>query len=156
MKRISDGIFTTSNFNYDDIVAIRIENGEFYFLGWMEDAETYKIQMMQDYTMGKLDRDAVLCGSIYNAVTTCDGYGQNVFYGWIVDNDGIVIQKKDQAYGSAYARFLSFIREYERNGVFDNDDHDIFYLTSEEFQDIADVLRDGDYVFVMEDGLSYK
>lgn len=70
---------------------IRIENGEFYFLGWMENGERYKIQMLQDYTKGKLDLDDVLCGSIYNAVTTCDGYGQNVFYAWILDGEGFVI-----------------------------------------------------------------
>lgn len=95
MKRISDETFKNSNFNYDDIVSIRIENGEFYFLGWMENGERYKIQMLQDYTKGKLDFDDVLCGSIYNAVTTCDGYGQNVFYAWILDGEGFVILEQD-------------------------------------------------------------
>ena len=75
---ICDETFINSGFDYDDIVAIRIENGEFYFLGWMEDAEHYKIQMMTDYTFGKLMRDSVSCGSLYSAITECDGYDQHV------------------------------------------------------------------------------
>ena len=42
IKRISDETFKNSNFNYDDIVSIRIENGEFYFLGWMENGDGIK------------------------------------------------------------------------------------------------------------------
>lgn len=154
MNRICDGTFLDSGFDYDDIVAIRIENGEFYFLGWMEDAEHYKIQMMTDYHLGKLERDSVLCSSLYNAVTECDGYEQHVFYAWIVDDDGNVIQKQEQSYKNAYERFLSFVKSYERNGISDADDHDIFCVTTEEFQGIADALRDGDYIFVMEDGIN--
>ena len=154
MNRICDETFINSGFDYDDIVAIRIENGEFYFLGWMEDAEHYKIQMMTDYTFGKLIRDSVSCGSLYSAITECDGYDQHVFYAWIVDDDGNVIQEQEQAYKNVYERFLSFVRNYERNGVSDSDDHDIFCMTTEEFQGIADALRDGDYIFVMEDGIN--
>lgn len=77
MNRICDETFINSGFDYDDIVAIRIENGEFYFLGWMEDADHYKIQMMTDYTFGKLMRDSISCGSLYSAITECDGYDQH-------------------------------------------------------------------------------
>ena len=71
-----------------------------------------------------------------------------------VDDDGNVIQEQEQTYKNVYERFLSFVRNYERNGVSDADDHDIFCMTTEEFQGIADALRDGDYIFVMEDGVN--
>lgn len=51
---------------------------------------------------------------------------------------------------------ISFVRNYERNGVSDADGHDIFCMTTEEFHGIANALRDGDYVFVIEDGISYE
>ena len=110
--------------------------------------------MMTDYTFGKLMRDSVSCGSLYSAITECDGYDQHVFYAWIVDDDGNVIQEQEQTYKNVYERFLSFVRNYERNGVSDSDDHNIFCMTTEEFQGIADALRDGDYVFVVEDGIN--
>lgn len=46
MKRIIDELFVTEEnrgYSLDDIIAIRIQNGEFYFLGWMENAERYSI-----------------------------------------------------------------------------------------------------------------
>ena len=47
MKRISDELFVTGEnrtYSLDDVIAIRIQDGEFYFLGWMENAECYSIQ----------------------------------------------------------------------------------------------------------------
>ena len=44
MKRISDELFVTGEnrtYSLDDVIAIRIQDGEFYFLGWMENAERY-------------------------------------------------------------------------------------------------------------------
>lgn len=153
MKRISDELFITEHFDLDNIIAIRIENGEFYFLGWMENAEHYSIQMMSNYHSAKLDRDLVLGDSLYNAITTSEGYDQHVFYAWIMDDHGKLVQKGDLEYDSPYARFLSFIRNYERNGISDQNDHDIFCISKEEFRQVMDALRDGDYVFVIDGGL---
>lgn len=44
MNRISDELFVTGEnrtYSLDDVIAIRIQDGEFYFLGWMENAERY-------------------------------------------------------------------------------------------------------------------
>ena len=49
-----------------------------------------------------------------------------------------------------YREFLSYVRSYERNGIRDKDDHDIFCVTESELYALADALRDGDYVFVIE------
>ena len=39
MIRLSDAVFISSEPDCDSVIAIRIKNGEYYFLGWMEDAE---------------------------------------------------------------------------------------------------------------------
>ena len=65
---------------------------------------------------------------------------KNVFYAWILDGEGFVILEQDLEYGNAYARFLSFVRNYERNGVSDADDHDIFCMTTEEVHGIANAF----------------
>ena len=45
MIRIGDGNFIQNEPYMDTVVAIRIEKGEYYFLGWMEEAENYNIQI---------------------------------------------------------------------------------------------------------------
>ena len=42
MIRLSDALFISSEPDYDTVIAIRIKNGEYYFLGWMENTEGYK------------------------------------------------------------------------------------------------------------------
>ena len=45
MIRLSDALFISSEPDCDSVIAIRIKNGEYYFLGWMEDAENYNYVM---------------------------------------------------------------------------------------------------------------
>ena len=45
MLRMSDDAFVNDRPNKDTVVAIRIHNGEYYFLGWMEDSENYDMQI---------------------------------------------------------------------------------------------------------------
>ena len=68
--------------------------------------------------------------------TSCDGY-----------NDAYLLAKSE----NPYSDFLSNIKCYERNAMSDADDHDIFSLTMDEIYSISDALRDGDYVFVIDD-----
>ena len=135
MRRMSDGTFITKQPDMDDIYAIRIENGEYYFLGWMEDAEGYNIQIAQQPKNCLLERDCFSdTNSLYNTITASAGY-----------------QKIDLiSSANPYQEFLSHVRNYERNGIRDEDDHDIFVLAEEELYAIIDALRDGDYVFVIE------
>ena len=44
MQRLSDDTFKFMKYNTDNIIGIRIKDGEFYFLAWMENAEHYRIQ----------------------------------------------------------------------------------------------------------------
>ena len=67
-----------------------------------------------------------------------------------MDDKGNLLNKDDYEYRNPYEKFLSCINPYQRNGKSDPDDHDIFLMTQKEFGDCIDALRDGDYVFVIE------
>ena len=55
MIRLSDAVFISSEPDCDSVIAIRIKNGEYYFLGWMEDAENY------NYVMAKHPEENHIC-----------------------------------------------------------------------------------------------
>lgn len=135
MRRMSDGTFIAEQPDMDDIYAIRIENGKYYFLGWMENAETYNIQIANHPKNCLLDE---LCfwnkSCLYDSITGCNGY-----------NDVSLIKSKNP-----YKDFLSYLKSFERNGSSEEDDHEIFLVSEEELLMISDALRDGDYVFVIE------
>ena len=57
MIRLSDALFISSEPDYDTVIAIRIKNGEYYFLGWMENAEDYKYVIAKHPEENLLDRD---------------------------------------------------------------------------------------------------
>ena len=151
MKRISDELFITEEnrgYSLDDIKAIRTQNSEFYFLGWMENAERYSIQWVK--LNSKIERDLLIASDdVYDAITSCKDYNK-VENDWLMDDKGNLLTKDDHEYRNPYEKFLSCINPYQRNGKSDSDDHDIFLMTQKEFGDCIDALRDGDYVFVIE------
>lgn len=150
MERLNDEQFINTGYDMDDVIAIRIKNGEFYFIGWMENAEKYKIQMMPCVDKALLERDLIMSEELYMAITTVPGYDRmDIVYE--VDDAGNPIKEEDKKYTNAFDRFLSFVKNYERNGVSDNEDHDIFVTNCKELSMICDALRDGDYVFIVED-----
>ena len=155
MKRLSDEAFVgMQKGSYDKIIAIRIEDGDFYFLGWMEDAENYAIQIPVNSYSCMLDRDAVVgCGDIISAIESCDGYN-NILYDWEMDSSGNVLHGANEKYLNAYDCFLSYVNCYEKDGLSDPDDHDIFCLNADEFNNIIDALRNGDYIFVLDDQIA--
>ena len=57
MLRMSDDYFVVKEPKKDSVIAVRIKNGEFYFLGWMEDAETYDMQIALHPDKNQLDED---------------------------------------------------------------------------------------------------
>lgn len=137
MIRLSDALFISSEPDYDTVIAIRIKNGEYYFLGWMENAEGYKYVIAKHPEENLLDRDCFSdANSLYCNIISCDGY-----------NDAYLLAKNE----NPYSDFLSNIKCYERNAMSDADDHDIFSLTMDEIYSISDALGDGDYVFVIDD-----
>ena len=134
MLRMSDDAFVNKAPSKDTIVAIRIQNGEYYFLGWMEDSENYDMQISNHPERNLLSRGCFWDRKVlYEEITSCDGY-----------NDVTSIKDSEP-----YRKFLSYIRNYERNGKSDENDHDIFQFSEGELLAICDALKDGDYVFVI-------
>lgn len=134
MLRMSDDAFVNDRPNKDTVVAIRIYNGEYYFLGWMEDSENYDMQIANHPEQNLLSRDCFWSRrNLIEEITSCDGY-----------NDVTSIKDSEP-----YRKFLSYIRNYEKNGKSDENDHDIFQFSEGELLAICDALKDGDYVFVI-------
>lgn len=135
MRRMSDGTFIAGQPDMDGIYAIRIKNGEFYIVGWMDVAAIYNMQIVTNPEDCLLDRDCFSdIDSLNLSIVTA-----------INDTEIDTINSS-----SPYQEFLSHVRNYERNGICGEDDHDIFLVTEKELYAIADALRDGDYVFVIE------
>lgn len=135
MRRMSDGTFIAEQPDMDGIYAIRIKNGEFYIVGWMDVAAIYNMQIVTNPEDCLLDRDCFSdIDSLNLSIVTA-----------INDTEIDTINSS-----SPYQEFLSHVRNYERNGICGEDDHDIFLVTEKELYAIADALRDGDYVFVIE------
>lgn len=116
----------------------------------MEVAENYSIQVADDINQCKLDRtELIVNGDVYEAITHCNGY-DNLWFAWEKDSTGNLINTDDRKYGNAYQRFLSFVKCYEKNGVTSEDDHDILLISEDEISNFCDLLRDGDYVWIVE------
>lgn len=93
MIRLSDALFISSEPDYDTVIAIRIKNGEYYFLGWMENAEGYKYVIAKHPEENLLDRDCFSdANSLYCNIISCDGY-----------NDAYLLAKNE----NPYSDFLS-------------------------------------------------
>lgn len=136
MKRISDEKFIEMQPDKDRVIALKVEKEEFYFVGWMENAPNYDMQIAMDALRCKLDREYLIGGGdLFETIQSCDGY----------NNMYVFRDLKD-----AYRKFLSYIKCYERNGRKNIDDHDIFQVTEDEIIGLIDALRDGEYIFIIE------
>lgn len=93
--------------------------------------------------------ELIVNGNVYEAITHCNGY-DNLRYVWEKDSTGNLINTDDKKYDNAYQRFLSFVKCYERNGVASENDHDILLISEDEISNFSDLLRDGDYVWIVE------
>lgn len=136
MIRINDDTFKETEPIMDNVIAIRIQKGNIYFLGWMECAENYNIMIANHPERNLLDLDSFSdAESLYNSIVSCDGY-----------NNCSLISSNDP-----YKEFLSWIKCYEKDEITDTSDHEIFCFTSPELYAIVDSLRDGDYIFIIDD-----
>lgn len=151
MQRISDETFVKMEYDMDKIVAIRVKDGEFYFLAWMENAPHYKIQQAMNTDGYLMDRSGLIFdGNIFDCVQATDDYNHmNLLY--CMDDNGNLGNEDDEQYKNAHEKFLTLVNCYERNGMSDEDDHDILILTKEELSSFCDILRDGDYVLIVEE-----
>lgn len=123
MKRCSKKHFINSDFNKDNIVALRFKENTIQFLGWMENAENYTMQI------GRLsiDKDEfVNCNNLCDLITHNEGY------------DKLCVINAD-ADKNEYAEFLSYMNDAE-----------IVITTQSELQSIWNLLRDGEYVFIIQ------
>lgn len=151
MRRISDETFVSANLDMDKIVAIRVKDGEFYFLAWMENAPHYKIQQAQSSGGYLLDRTGLIFdGDVFASVQAVKDYN-HMYLLYCTDDDGNLEDEDDAQYKNAYEKFLTLVNCYERNGIAAENDHDILILSKEELGSFCDLLRDGDYILVIED-----
>ena len=151
MQRIDDENFINSNYNLDTIVGVRIKNNELYFLAWMENAENYKIQqaMSSDgYLLNKAN--IMLNGDIYTCITETKDYN-SMYILYETDENGQLLNEDDAVFANAKEKFLTLIETHAENGRKSENDHDIFILTRDELSIICDALRDGDYIFIIDD-----
>ena len=73
MKRLNTDTFINGDINKDTIVALEINNGHIYFVGWMEDAESYSIQWAVDGN--EIDTKVLrLTEDLYHVITHSPGY----------------------------------------------------------------------------------
>lgn len=121
---------------YNNIIALRVQDEKVYFVGWMEDAENYKISWMNKGN--ELDLSSLLLNyNLYKEITELPGYN-TMEYGWKTDDDGNVISEEESE--DEYQAFIDLL----------NDGYKIFDIGKYEICDIIDSLKDGDYVFIIE------
>lgn len=148
MVKISDKAFATIPYlpegevDKDNIYALRIDNGKIFFIGWMENAENYAIQMSNSVADSELDKNKLLDGaSMYDCITSNPGYN-DMYYAWEKEN-GKFINPADAACNNEYERFLTLI-----DSATGEKNHKIFCIIPSEIKYIIDSLRDGNYVFI--------
>lgn len=127
MKRLDTYTFINGDINKDKIVALEINNGHIYFIGWMEDAESYSIQWAGDENeiyanILRLTKD------LYHVITHSPGYDDFTY---------------DETTENEYKYFLECLNENIQNIP-------ILKLKTSELIALYDVLKDGIYVLVME------
>ena len=114
----------------DNLVAVRIENGDFNLIGVRRDKKDY----ISNEPVS-LERDDLM---MYPE----EGYTKVFLEGFDSLKNNISDASKN--------KLLNSVKDYERNGKSDSDDKDIFEVEQFELADIIDALRDGDYIFVID------
>lgn len=157
MEKLTMGQFLAKKPNPDSVVAVRIKNGEWYFLAWMEDAEHYRIQAARDID-GYLMIKEILSetGDVYEAVQNTAEYNfMDVLYN--LDDNGNVISENDRDFDDEYDRFLSLFTFGRFACSFNCEKRknlQIIEISQKEIRENGDLLRDRDYIFIMEKNIS--
>lgn len=127
MQRISKKHFTMWGY---EAIAIRIKDGEFYFLGW-DDNETNAVYTSRNSNGIKLDKTQVCTTSLVDAIVNSDGYNSSL---------SLVLHDEED---------FDIILVVNPNSK-DKDDYNIFIFTDKEWNDICGSLADGDYLIIIE------
>ncbi len=140
MKRISAEVFRNTKFD-ENVTAIRIEDGEIYFLAWFEDTENYNMVLANKPIL--LDRSICMLNSMVEAVCWSEGWQR-------------AMSTKVIATFDRESEILEYINPYIRNGKSNEDDYEIFIMSLSEWQNILDSLRDGDYIIILNESPTFN
>lgn len=140
MRRISAETFRNAKFD-ENVTAIRIMDGEIYFIAWFEDTENYNMILANKPIL--LDRSVCMLSSMVEAVCGSDGWNRAM--------STRVITASDRE-----SEILEYINPYTRNNKSDEDDYEIFIMSLNEWQQILDSLRDGDYIIILNESSTFN
>lgn len=131
MKRINTETAKSIKNEVTDIIALRIKNNKFFFLGWDDSEGEEKILKPINSNGVELDTNTVMLSSLYTAITNTDEYNSAMKF-HIVQGEPITTLLENMKPHTGCTK-----------------DYDIFILTQEEFHMICDSLKDGDYIFML-------
>lgn len=152
MKRISSEKFIKNNYE-NNMYALRVKDGRFFILAGIEEnnnngAAPVRVAVYKEWP---LSLDLLLSGNYSTNNPLEDALSEQIechaggiTYDYETEND-------IHQYKSVNQCILSYIKPYEKDGTADPDDYDIFEMSNEEFSDMADALRDGDYIIILTD-----
>lgn len=139
MQRKGKEWFLNKKPNPDNVIGVSVHDNKWYFLGWMEDAENYRMQLPKSEIGLLIDKNLVKKEGIVSAINQIDAYNSLV-YGYLLDNpDGFKKCNKDE-----YEAFYGVIRP------------NYIYLISD-YESLCDEkLEDGSYIFIKKDENDYE
>ena len=150
MKRISSTVFVKNNYN--NMYALRVENGEYFILAGVEEnnndgAAPVRVAVYDEWLLRQdllLSGDYAVNDPLGDALSEAiECHAGGIKYDYETKDD--ILQ-----YKTVSECILSYIRPFAEDGSDkSDDDYDIFELSGEEFSDIADALRDGDYIIIL-------
>lgn len=156
MKRISYDAFVNGNWG-EQAHVIRVLNGELYMRAWVEewpdagsmlpeeDKEGVRIMESSLHDGIRMDMDIVRCGLFFDAVTESEDYRYPLYYRY--ENISNCCTDRED-FTTVYDCLCSMAEPFERKGVKEEKDYEILLMLESEFEQICDILRDGDYIIV--------
>jgi len=134
--------FVKNEPNKDSVTGIKIENGEFYFLMWMENAEHYSIQKAMSSDGYKMNTSPISeSGDMYSAVQSVAEYN-SMYILYEKDDSGNLVNKEDAVYVNSHDYFgYAMYAKPEKLTVLE--------VSKTELQAIFNSLKDGLYIMIV-------
>lgn len=155
MKKMKTKEFLAEKPDHDRVVAVRIKRREIYLLAWMPNEKNYRIQAAYDISgyFFELDKDYLFSsGNLIDAVQNVAIDAMDNLY--CLDANGNVAEE-DREFDDEYDRFLSLFTfgRFSCGRTKETNLH-ILEISQKELQEFGDLLRDGDYILIMEKNIS--